>query len=157
MKIITISDYESDYCSSTEVCPRLNPFVMPEYIAHWFLTLLFLLCGSWVAAFLNLPLSVYHFHRFRRDKHLYEATEVYRVAKEDNSNSVKLGFYLLSFFYYLYRYLFINKKNDFGSFAASINYFGARVSTFGFSETKTVSSILIPKFLNSLYFCWFGM
>ena len=106
--------------------------MLPENIAHAFLSLLFLLSGQWTAFILNLPLVVYnvnksvieHFHlvfwitctyqlwlrfttyRIRNKNHMYDATEIFRSLSGHKKESfIKLGFYLLSFFYYLYRYV----------------------------------------------------
>lgn len=38
-------------------CPQ---FVLPEYVAHGFLALIFLLSGQWMALALNLPLVAYN-------------------------------------------------------------------------------------------------
>ena len=39
-------------------------------------------------------------------RHLYDATEIFRTLPQHKRESfVKLGFYMLSFFYYLYRYV----------------------------------------------------
>lgn len=44
--------------------------------------------------------------RFMKQTHMYDATEIFRtMGKQKNEIFFKLGFYLLSFFYYLYRYV----------------------------------------------------
>ena len=94
-------------------------FVLPEMIAHAFLTLLFLLSGQWLAFLLNAPLVAYnvnkwvciHFAhttrltiRIMSKNHMYDATEIFRTLSGHKKESfIKLGFYLVSFFYYLYR------------------------------------------------------
>lgn len=43
-------------------------------------------------------------HRIRGGNHMYDATEIFRTLPNHKKESfLKLGFYLLSFFYYLYR------------------------------------------------------
>lgn len=43
-------------------------------------------------------------YRIRNKNHMYDATEIFRTLSGHKTESfVKLGFYLLSFFYYLYR------------------------------------------------------
>jgi len=43
-------------------------------------------------------------HRIRNKAHMYDATEIFRTLSAHKKESfIKLGFYLLSFFYYLYR------------------------------------------------------
>ena len=94
---------------------------------HAFLTLCFLLSGQWLAFLINAPLLAYnankyvHTHsahiscesllltprfRIRLGNHMYDATEIFRTLPNHKKESfIKLGFYLLSFFYYLYRYV----------------------------------------------------
>ena len=45
-----------------------------------------------------------HSNRIRNKNHMYDATEIFRTLSGHKKESfMKLGFYLLSFFYYLYR------------------------------------------------------
>lgn len=139
-KIIMFSDLECDYINPIDLCNKLNQvcvvrstathhvlspqqFVLPENIAHAFLTLLFLLSGQWTAFLLNLPLVVFNANksvilassisshlssclRIRNKNHMYDATEIFRSLSGHKKESfIKLGFYLLSFFYYLYRFV----------------------------------------------------
>jgi hypothetical protein len=104
----------------------VSQFVLPENIAHAFLTILFLVSGQWIAFLLNAPLLAFNvnkydipmsfpspvprsdllaFSRIRNKNHMYDATEIFRTLSGHKKESfIKLGFYLLSFFYYLYRY-----------------------------------------------------
>ncbi|KAI9145976.1 cornichon [Paraphysoderma sedebokerense] len=103
-QIIMFSDLECDYINPIDLCNKLNQFVLPEYAAHAFLTIVFLLSGSWLALLLNLPLLSYHVDKVSKQRHLYDATEIFRTLQLHKRESfIKLGFYLLCFFYYLYR------------------------------------------------------
>ena len=45
-------------------------------------------------------------HRVMSQSHIYDATEIFRTLPQHKKESfIKLGFYLISFFYYLYRYI----------------------------------------------------
>ena len=45
-------------------------------------------------------------YRIVNKDHMYDATEIFRMLQNHKKESfIKLGFYLLSFFYYLYRYV----------------------------------------------------
>ncbi|KAF7298082.1 hypothetical protein HMN09_01029500 [Mycena chlorophos] len=102
--IIMFSDLECDYINPIDLCNKLNQFVLPENIAHAFLATLFLLGGQWTALLLNLPLVVYNLNKIRSKNHMYDATEIFRTLPAHKKESfIKLGFYLLCFFYYLYR------------------------------------------------------
>ncbi|KAG9052587.1 hypothetical protein FS842_009626 [Serendipita sp. 407] len=62
--IIMFSDLECDYINPIDLCTQLNRFVLPEYIAHGFLALLFLLSGQFMALALNLPLVAYNVRKY---------------------------------------------------------------------------------------------
>lgn len=48
--------------------------------------------------------AAFHPYRIRNKNHMYDATEIFRSLSGHKKESfIKLGFYLLSFFYYLYR------------------------------------------------------
>ncbi|KAH9042451.1 cornichon [Lactarius pseudohatsudake] len=102
--IIMFSDLECDYINPIDLCNKLNQFVIPENSAHAFLTILFLLSGQWTAFLLNAPLLGFNVNKIRNKNHMYDATEIFRTLSGHKKESfIKLGFYLLSFFYYLYR------------------------------------------------------
>jgi len=49
-------------------------------------------------------MAALHPYRIRNKNHMYDATEIFRSLSGHKKESfIKLGFYLLSFFYYLYR------------------------------------------------------
>lgn len=58
----------------------------------------------------NLPkdsLTYMISYRVMAGGHVYDATEIFRTLPQHKKESfIKLGFYLLSFFYYLYRYVY---------------------------------------------------
>lgn len=63
-----------------------------------------LLNFEWVGLLLNLPLALYHAHRVRESRHWFDPTEIFRRLPEHKREAfVKLTFYLLCFFYFLYR------------------------------------------------------
>lgn len=102
--IIMFSDLECDYINPIDLCQRLNSFVLPEMGAHALLTVLFLLSGQWLSFLWNLPLLAFNVHKVQSQNHMYDATEIFRTLGVHKKESfIKLGFYLISFFYYLYR------------------------------------------------------
>lgn len=102
--IIMFSDLECDYINPIDLCNKLNQFILPENAAHAFLTLLFLLSGQWTAFLINLPLVLFNGNKIYSKTHMYDATEIFRTLPvHKREGFIKLGFYLLSFFYYLYR------------------------------------------------------
>eukprot|EP00128_Syssomonas_multiformis_P006205 Colp12_sorted_trinity150504_noHs@24251 len=102
--IIMFSDLECDYINPIDLCNKLNQFVLPEYIVHGVLTALFLLSNQWLPLLFNIPLAAFHAQKFLNKKHQYDATEIFKqLGKHKRDCLIKLGFYLLCFFYYLYR------------------------------------------------------
>jgi len=102
--LIMFSDLETDYINPIDLCNKLNQFVLPENIAHAVITTLFLLCGQWTALLINAPLVAFNANKILQKNHMYDATEIFRTLPNHKKESfIKLGFYLLSFFYYLYR------------------------------------------------------
>ncbi|KAI9228556.1 MAG: cornichon [Piptocephalis tieghemiana] len=102
--IIMFSDLECDYINPIDLCNKLNAFILPEYAIQTLLLVLFLLTGSWTAMFLNLPVVGWNFHKLSNKRHIYDPTDIFRTLGAHKTESfVKLGFYLICFFYYLYR------------------------------------------------------
>lgn len=98
------SDLECDFINPIDLCQKLNYWVVPEYCVHWTLTGVFLLTGSWLALLLNLPLAAYNAYQLVNGRHHFDATEIFRTLQQHKKEAfIKLGFYMVSFFYYLYR------------------------------------------------------
>ncbi|KAL9712007.1 Protein cornichon 3 [Leucoagaricus gongylophorus] len=98
------SDLESDYINPIDLCNKINQFILPEHAAHAFLTVLFLLSMEWMALLINLPLVAWNILKIVNKNHMLDATEIFRTLDGHKKEAFfKLGFYLLSFFYYLYR------------------------------------------------------
>lgn len=108
--IIAFDELKTDYKNPIEQCNTLNPLVLPEYIIHLVITLFFLLSGCYWTMLMNVPLLAYHIWRYIKRPMLtqpgiYDPTtimgssEMSRAMKE---GWMKLAFYLVSFFVYLY-------------------------------------------------------
>ena len=75
-----------------------------------------------------------HLNRIRNKNHMYDATEIFRTLSGHKKESfIKLGFYLMSFFYYLYRSVFrflnIHLSNSFPNQHDCGTHFGERISS----------------------------
>lgn len=85
--------------------------VLPEYGIHVFYNLLFLFGYQWGTLLMNIPLIAYHIHRYKNRPvmsapGLYDPTTIMnadQLSRAMKEGWIKLAFYLLSFFYYLYR------------------------------------------------------
>nr|CDP29684.1 Putative protein of unknown function [Podospora anserina S mat+] len=75
---IMYSDLECDYINPTDLCNRLNTYILPEFAVHAFMTFLFLINGYWVPLILNLPLLAWNIKKILDNTHLLDATEIFR-------------------------------------------------------------------------------
>jgi len=105
--LISFADLESDYINPIDLCSRINQFVMPEYVAHGVLTLLLLLSGYWLEFLFNLPMFAWHINNVVSRKMYLDPTSIFsKLSDEKKKNYVSLGYYMISFFYYLYRLIY---------------------------------------------------
>ncbi|MFH4977197.1 hypothetical protein AB6A40_003906 [Gnathostoma spinigerum] len=112
--VICVDELKSDFKNPIEQCRSMNQLVLPEYLLHLSYTVLFVLSMQIGGICWNAPLLAYHIHRYMNrpvmtGPGIYDPTtimnqnELSRAMKE---GWVKLGFYLISFFYYLYAMIY---------------------------------------------------
>lgn len=98
------SDLECDYINPIDLCNELNKFIKPEIGFHGFLTALFLVSGQWITLLINTPLAIHNARKVYHSNYSYDATEIFRTLSTHKKESfIKLAFYLISFFFYLYK------------------------------------------------------
>ncbi|KAF7278068.1 hypothetical protein GWI33_008837 [Rhynchophorus ferrugineus] len=108
--VIAFDELKTDYKNPVEQCNSLNPLVLPEYILHIFFNFLFGAAGEWLSLLFNIPLIAYHINRYRTRPvmsgyGIYDPTSIMnadQLTRCQREGWIKLAFYLLSFFYYLY-------------------------------------------------------
>jgi len=108
--IIAFDELKTDYKNPIDQCNSLNPLVLPEYLMHGFCLLLFLLAGEWFSVLVNAPLLAYHVNRYINRPvmtgfGLYDPTSIMNAGALNRAQKegwIKLAFYLISFFYYIY-------------------------------------------------------
>ncbi|XP_059178144.1 protein cornichon homolog 1-like [Physella acuta] len=113
--IIAFDELKTDYKNPIDQCNSLNPLVIPEYAIHIFFTLLFLFAAQYGTVLFNMPLIVYHIRRYLNRPvmsglGLYDPTSIMNadeLGRAQKEGWVKLGFYLISFFYYLYSMIYV--------------------------------------------------
>ncbi|GFS08626.1 cornichon [Elysia marginata] len=113
--IIAFDELKTDYKNPIDQCNSLNPLVIPEYAIHIFFTVLFLFSGQIGTVIFNLPLIGYHIRRYLNrpvmsGMGLYDPTTIMNadeLGRAQKEGWVKLGFYLISFFYYLYSMIYV--------------------------------------------------
>ncbi|CAF1166224.1 unnamed protein product [Adineta ricciae] len=108
--IIAFDELKNDHKNPIEQCKSLNPLIIPEYATHAFINLLFLFGGQWFTLFLNMPLIAFHINKFRNRPvmsgfGIYDPTSIMNAQTLNSLQRegwIKLGFYVITFFYYLY-------------------------------------------------------
>ncbi|CAG0912867.1 unnamed protein product [Notodromas monacha] len=108
--IIAFDELKTDYKNPIDQCNSLNPLVLPEYLMHMAFNLLLLISGEWVTVLINAPLIAYHVLRYKNrpmmsSPGLYDPTSIMNadtLSKCQREGWIKLGFYVFSFFFYLY-------------------------------------------------------
>lgn len=108
--VIAFDELKTNYKNPIDQCNSLNPLVLPEYFIHILYNILFLSAGELLTFLLNLPLIMYHINRYRTRPvmsvpGLYDPTSIMnadQLSRAMKEGWIKLAFYLLSFFYYLY-------------------------------------------------------
>ncbi|KYB27195.1 cornichon [Tribolium castaneum] len=111
--VIAFDELKTDYKNPIDQCNSLNPLVVPEYLLHIFFNVLFVAAGEWFSLLLNIPLIIYHINRYRTRPvmsglGIYDPTSIMNadvLTRCQREGWIKLAFYLLSFFYYLYGYV----------------------------------------------------
>ncbi|KAF2069306.1 hypothetical protein CYY_009376 [Polysphondylium violaceum] len=107
IQLLLLTDLETNDINSIEFSRRINKIILPEYIIQAAFTVWFLLSFRWVLCVLNLPVLVYHYMRYQSRLHKIDPTKVYQItSKFGNHLMIKLVFYMIMFFIYLFVLLF---------------------------------------------------
>uniref|UniRef100_A0A0N4Z8F1 Protein cornichon n=1 Tax=Parastrongyloides trichosuri TaxID=131310 RepID=A0A0N4Z8F1_PARTI len=114
MIVISIDELKTDYKNPIDQCRSLNSLVLPEYAVQGGVTFLFLITLQWFAILWNAPLLAYHVNRYLTRPRMstpgiYDPTTIMRANElrlAYREGWIKLGFYLISFFYYLYALIY---------------------------------------------------
>uniref|UniRef100_A0A8C4NBF3 Cornichon family AMPA receptor auxiliary protein 3 n=1 Tax=Eptatretus burgeri TaxID=7764 RepID=A0A8C4NBF3_EPTBU len=93
-----------------KLCRMLKKLIVPEHFIHCLFCLMFLCSHQWLALLANIPLLLFNLWRFLRSptkgpRGRFDPSCVVRphvLAVCSREAWCKLGFYLLSLFYYLY-------------------------------------------------------
>lgn len=78
-------------------------FIPPEAGLQAFIAFLMLISGEWLSFLLNVPLLLLNGRAISNGSYKLDATEIFRtVHKHKRDSFIRIGVYLLFFFYYLY-------------------------------------------------------
>ncbi|XP_049998801.1 protein cornichon homolog 4 isoform X2 [Alexandromys fortis] len=99
-------------CQTGSLCApdrRLIRWVIPEVVGHALVTVLMLVSLHWFIFLLNLPVATWNIYRFimvpSGNMGVFDPTEIHnrgQLKSHMKEAMIKLGFYLLCFFMYLY-------------------------------------------------------
>uniref|UniRef100_A0A0N5AZH3 Protein cornichon n=1 Tax=Syphacia muris TaxID=451379 RepID=A0A0N5AZH3_9BILA len=112
--VICIDELKNDFKNPIDQCRSLNQLVLPEYLLHLLFFVLFVFSQQWGAILWNAPLVAYHVHKYltrpvMSGPGIYDATTIMNQTELQaaiRAGWIKLGFYLISFFYYLYAMIY---------------------------------------------------
>ncbi|KFD52470.1 hypothetical protein M514_06667 [Trichuris suis] len=112
--IIAFEELKTDYRNPIEQCNSLNPLIIPEYGMHLFFSVLFLFSMEFFSLAINVPLLAYHIHKYinrpvMSSPGIYDPTTIMNadhLNRAIREGWAKLLFYIISFFYYLYCFIF---------------------------------------------------
>ncbi|EGG14554.1 hypothetical protein DFA_12330 [Cavenderia fasciculata] len=106
-ELLLLTDLEGNDITSIDFCKRFNKFVLPEYIIQGICTVWYLLTFRFVVFIFNLPVLYYHFTKYQNRSFKVDPTKVYSMtSKIGNHLMLKLVFYMVMFFVYLFIMLF---------------------------------------------------
>ncbi|XP_072947587.1 protein cornichon homolog 4 [Epargyreus clarus] len=117
--IIILSDLECDYLNAQECCDKLNYWLLPKYIAHSFLSFLFLLHGQVALFVLNLPMFIWlsfeYFTVPQGNLGAFDPAEIHnrgQLKKHLRDIVIYLVYYMVFFFIYLYSFIVALLKGE---------------------------------------------
>lgn len=108
--VITLSDLECDYLNAQQCCSKLNTWIVPEMIAQAALTVsLCLVNFHWLLFLVNVPMVCWQVYKYVTvpgcNFGVFDPTEIHNrgnLKRHMRDSMVRLAFYLIFFFIYLY-------------------------------------------------------
>ncbi|XP_067140604.1 protein cornichon homolog 4 [Centruroides vittatus] len=107
--VIALSDLECDYLNAQQCCSKLNKWVIPETIAQGIISVLLLITFHWFLFLLNIPMTSWQIYKILTipsgNFGVYDPTEIHNrgnLRKHLRDSMIRLAFYLIFFFIYLY-------------------------------------------------------
>ena len=100
-----LKDLTTDTVNPVDICRKINHLKIPEYIAHFILSLVLTLRGSWGIGILNVPFIFYHFAQWCEGKHVLDHKRVFgTLAQEMRIITTKVSFFSIIMIYYLWEW-----------------------------------------------------
>nr|GEW39823.1 protein cornichon homolog 4-like [Tanacetum cinerariifolium] len=112
-QLMCLADLEFDYINPYDSASRINFVILPEFITHGVLCLIYLLTGHWVMFLLALPYLYYNVRLYNRNQHLVDVTEIFNQLNwEKKQRLFKLGYLVLFLFITLFWMIFNALEDD---------------------------------------------
>ncbi|KAF5818902.1 hypothetical protein HanRHA438_Chr02g0083031 [Helianthus annuus] len=111
-QLMCLADLEFDYINPYDSASRINFVILPEFITHGVLCLIYLFTGHWVMFLLALPYLCYNVRLYTRNQHLVDVTEIFNQLNwEKKQRLFKLGYLVFLLFITLF-WLIYNAMDD---------------------------------------------
>ncbi|KAL3499476.1 hypothetical protein ACH5RR_038569 [Cinchona calisaya] len=112
-QLMCLADLEFDYINPYDSASRINNVILPEFITHGVLSILFLVTGHWVMAFLSIPYLYYNVRLYTQREHLVDVTEIFNMLNwEKKKRLFKLGYLGLFLFMSLFWLIYSTLEDD---------------------------------------------
>jgi protein cornichon len=104
--LVLYGDLSRDFINPVELCELLNRITLWEYGGHLCIAALLLSRGFFFTCAMQIPLIAFHMQRVRSNSYILDNTHIFvDMQKERRICEYKLGFYLVSFFWCLFRFI----------------------------------------------------
>eukprot|EP01130_Rhizamoeba_saxonica_P002104 TRINITY_DN11910_c0_g1_i1.p1 TRINITY_DN11910_c0_g1~~TRINITY_DN11910_c0_g1_i1.p1 ORF type:complete len:141 (-),score=8.59 TRINITY_DN11910_c0_g1_i1:37-459(-) len=103
--LVSVADIKTNHINPTDMTTRVYVIWIAEVAVHGFMMFLLLIQFEIFTLILNLPVAGFHAYLYSNKKHVVENISIFQgttLVDLRNRALVKLAFYLLSFFFYLY-------------------------------------------------------
>ncbi|XP_076905706.1 putative protein cornichon homolog 2 [Bidens hawaiensis] len=111
-QLMCLADLEFDYINPYDSASRINFVILPEFITHGVLCLIYLVTGHWVMFLLALPYLYYNVRLYTRKQHLVDVTEIFNQLNwEKKQRLFKLGYLVFLLFITLF-WMIYNALDD---------------------------------------------
>ncbi|KAI3823675.1 hypothetical protein L1987_05115 [Smallanthus sonchifolius] len=112
-QLMCLADLEFDYINPYDSASRINFVILPEFITHGVLCLIYLLTGHWVMFLLALPYLYYNVRLYTRKQHLVDVTEIFNQLNwEKKQRLFKLGYLVFLLFITLFWMIYNALEDD---------------------------------------------
>ncbi|KAL7721548.1 ER-derived vesicles protein ERV14 [Entamoeba marina] len=102
-----IVDLQTDEVSPVDFTRKVNKVLMPEFITHVLLTMLFIPHLNWLELVFTIPMLAYNMYLIINKQYRYSPTTVFnKIKRREYVSYFKLAYYLLFIFVLLARLLY---------------------------------------------------